>query len=234
MHLIWENLISNLVLFWTGNFKDLNHQGRGYVIETHIWMEIGAATEACHATIPAAFGASISNIAVKGSVMTAEMWANWTLHIAPVVLRGRFKKDKYYKHFLKLVKLLKLYYVTMRLEKSSYTFSFVYNFYPKSCKIHRQVTTFTGYFVSVFFVINIYTNRWNFVPPKKVVFYITTLSVTIYIIPSFFIRNFHTLGFTVQEWQHLIEGAEHQCEIWTDHKNLEYFMTAKQLNQRQA
>ena len=38
----------------------------------------------------------------------------------------------------------------------------------------------------------------------------------------------------LQEWRHFIEGTEHQCEIWMDHKNLEYFMTAKQLNQRQA
>jgi len=38
----------------------------------------------------------------------------------------------------------------------------------------------------------------------------------------------------LQEWRHIIEGAEHQCEIWTDHKNLEYFMMAKQLNWRQA
>jgi len=38
----------------------------------------------------------------------------------------------------------------------------------------------------------------------------------------------------LQEWQHFIEGMEHQCEIWTDHKNLEYFMMAKQLNWRQA
>jgi len=38
----------------------------------------------------------------------------------------------------------------------------------------------------------------------------------------------------LQKWRHFIEGAEHKCEIWTDHKNLEYFMTAKQLNQRQA
>jgi len=38
----------------------------------------------------------------------------------------------------------------------------------------------------------------------------------------------------LQEWRHFIEGAEHQCEIWTDHKNLEYFMMAKQLNRRQA
>ena len=34
----------------------------------------------------------------------------------------------------------------------------------------------------------------------------------------------------LQEWRHFVEGAEHPCEIWTDHKNLEYFMTAKQLN----
>jgi len=38
----------------------------------------------------------------------------------------------------------------------------------------------------------------------------------------------------LQEWRHFIEGAEHQCKIWTDHKNLEYFTTAKQLNRRQA
>ena len=38
----------------------------------------------------------------------------------------------------------------------------------------------------------------------------------------------------LEEWRHFVEGAEHQCEIWTDHKNLEYFMTAKKLNRRQA
>jgi len=38
----------------------------------------------------------------------------------------------------------------------------------------------------------------------------------------------------LQEWRHFVEGAEHKCKIWTDHKNLEYFMTAKQLNRRQA
>ena len=35
---------------------------------------------------------------------------------------------------------------------------------------------------------------------------------------------------SLQEWRHFVEGAEHQVEIWTDHKNLEYFMSAKQLN----
>jgi len=38
----------------------------------------------------------------------------------------------------------------------------------------------------------------------------------------------------LEEWRHFLEGARHLVEIWTDHKNLEYFMTAKKLNRRQA
>ena len=38
----------------------------------------------------------------------------------------------------------------------------------------------------------------------------------------------------MEEWRHFLEGAEHQFEIWTDHKNLEYLMKAKKLNHRQA
>jgi len=38
----------------------------------------------------------------------------------------------------------------------------------------------------------------------------------------------------LEEWRHFLEGARYPIEIWTDHKNLEYFMTAKKLNRRQA
>jgi len=38
----------------------------------------------------------------------------------------------------------------------------------------------------------------------------------------------------LEEWRHFVEGAENCCEIWTDHKNLQYFMMAKKLNWRQA
>jgi len=38
----------------------------------------------------------------------------------------------------------------------------------------------------------------------------------------------------LEEWRHFLEGATHPVEIWTNHKNLEYFMTAKKLNCRQA
>jgi hypothetical protein len=36
------------------------------------------------------------------------------------------------------------------------------------------------------------------------------------------------------EWRHYLEGTRHPVEIWTDHKNLEYFQVAQKLNCRQA
>ena len=38
----------------------------------------------------------------------------------------------------------------------------------------------------------------------------------------------------LEEWRHFLEGAPDKFEIWTDHKNLEHFMSAKKLNHRQA
>ena len=37
-----------------------------------------------------------------------------------------------------------------------------------------------------------------------------------------------------QDWRHLLEGATHQVTVYTDHKNLEYFMSTRILNRRQA
>ena len=38
----------------------------------------------------------------------------------------------------------------------------------------------------------------------------------------------------LESWKHLLERAQFKFEIWIDHKNLEYFMKAQKLNQRQA
>ena len=37
-----------------------------------------------------------------------------------------------------------------------------------------------------------------------------------------------------QEWRHLLKGATYQITVYTDHKNLEYFMSTRVLNWRQA
>ena len=34
----------------------------------------------------------------------------------------------------------------------------------------------------------------------------------------------------LEAWRHFLEGAKSRFEIWTDHKNLEYFMKAQKLN----
>ena len=38
----------------------------------------------------------------------------------------------------------------------------------------------------------------------------------------------------LEAWKHLLEGVQFKFEIWTNHKNLEYFMKAQKLNRRQA
>jgi len=38
----------------------------------------------------------------------------------------------------------------------------------------------------------------------------------------------------LENWRHLLEDAHFKFEIWTDHKNLEYFMKTQKLNRRQA
>ena len=38
----------------------------------------------------------------------------------------------------------------------------------------------------------------------------------------------------LEAWRHYLEGAKLEFEIWTDHKNLQYFMASQKLNQRQA
>jgi len=38
----------------------------------------------------------------------------------------------------------------------------------------------------------------------------------------------------LEMWRYFLEEAVEKFEIWTDHKNLEYFMKAQKLNRRQA
>ena len=38
----------------------------------------------------------------------------------------------------------------------------------------------------------------------------------------------------LEKWRHLLEGAQGRFEIWSDHKNLKYFMGSQKLNRRQA
>ena len=108
MHLIWSNLLPNLTLLWCGSFKDIDHSDHDYVLLPTVWEAIGEATAAAGKTIPAAFGSRVPNISSSRSEMIAETYAIWTLFLAPVLLKGRFVNQRYYKHFIDLVQLLTL------------------------------------------------------------------------------------------------------------------------------
>ena len=106
MHLIWANLIPNLILLWTGKFKNLDHDGQDYVIMQAVWNLIGEATFQAGETIPAAFGSRVLNIALEKAHIICETYSIWTLYLAPILLKGRFLNERYYNHFMKLVQLL--------------------------------------------------------------------------------------------------------------------------------
>jgi hypothetical protein len=108
MHLIWENLIPNLILLWTGNFKGLDEGTEEYQIKKEVWEAIGVASASSGSTIPSAFGARQPNFITQKSACTAETWAFWTLYISPVLLHRQFSHQKYYTHFVHLVKLLNI------------------------------------------------------------------------------------------------------------------------------
>jgi hypothetical protein len=108
MHLIWENVVKNLVLLWTGDFKGLDAGSKDYKLDKRVWDVIGAATAASRSTIPSAFGAWPPNVAGDRTACMAETWTLWTLYLGPVLLHGKFKHAKYYNHFIKLVKLLNI------------------------------------------------------------------------------------------------------------------------------
>jgi len=38
----------------------------------------------------------------------------------------------------------------------------------------------------------------------------------------------------LEAWRYFLEGTTTKFKIWTDHKNLEYFMKVQKLNRRQA
>src|SRR5258706_118288 len=106
MHLIWENLIPNLVSLWTGTYHGLT--GGDFKILIERWKAIGVAMYECSMLIPSQFGARVPNIHDKCSKFTAENWLFWTLFIAPIFLHNAFTHPIYYMHFIKLVKLLNI------------------------------------------------------------------------------------------------------------------------------
>jgi len=107
MHLVFENLIPNLALLWSGNFKGLN-KNQPFVFSKTVWEAIGAANTVSWSTMPSSYGAVVPNIVTDLSTFSTKTWSQWALFVGPVVLNGHFPNKKYYNHFCNLVRLINL------------------------------------------------------------------------------------------------------------------------------
>jgi hypothetical protein len=108
MHLMWENVFKNLLLLWTGDFKDVDEGNGSYKFAEGVWDAIGEATSHSASFIPGAFGSRQPNIASEKYATTAETNAFWMSYLGPVLLARKFQREVYYKHFVELVKLVNL------------------------------------------------------------------------------------------------------------------------------
>jgi hypothetical protein len=107
MHLLFENVVKNLVYLWMGKFKGLDTGKENFIIPSAIWKDIGQETVNAVKNIPSAFIRSLANLAEDSSYLTAEGWAFWYMYLAPILLRGRFQKKAYYDHLCELAEIMK-------------------------------------------------------------------------------------------------------------------------------
>jgi len=110
MHLLLENVVQNLVHLWMGQFKPekiVDAGSEDYIIPDHIWAKIGEETVDTVCYLPSSFVRRLGNIVKDQANYTAESWAFWFMYLAPILLKGRFKKDVYYTHLCSLVGIMK-------------------------------------------------------------------------------------------------------------------------------
>ena len=107
MHLIYENLVPNLIRHWTGTFKGLDEGCEHYQLSADQWIAIGQETAALTVTLPAEFVGTLPDIALDIGLYKAEAYGFWIQYIAPIVLKGRLS-DKYYWHLLELRDIVEL------------------------------------------------------------------------------------------------------------------------------
>jgi hypothetical protein len=96
MHLLFENLVPNMIRHWIGTFKGLDEGTGSYQIPQVHWDAIGRLTAQATKTIPSSFVGTLPDIAQDRNLYKAEAYAFWIPHIAPILLKGVLP-DQYYK-----------------------------------------------------------------------------------------------------------------------------------------
>ncbi|KAJ1300030.1 hypothetical protein OPQ81_011150 [Rhizoctonia solani] len=107
MHMIWQNLIPQLIELWTGKFNDLDAGLEDYHLRLNAWNALCDACVPSKRTMPSSFGCPVPDPR-KPSHFIAESWNIFTAQLAPPLLYKRFSDERYYQHFVRLVRILRL------------------------------------------------------------------------------------------------------------------------------
>ncbi|KAF8597431.1 hypothetical protein BDV93DRAFT_452899, partial [Ceratobasidium sp. AG-I] len=100
MHLLFEDLVPNMIKHWTGDFKGLDEGTGKYQLSQDNWAEICRQSAKAAETIPAAFVLlMLPNIAEDGNFYKAKAYSFWFRYIVPLVLKD-WLPEPYYTHVL--------------------------------------------------------------------------------------------------------------------------------------
>ncbi|KAG9083127.1 hypothetical protein FRC06_004689, partial [Ceratobasidium sp. 370] len=95
MHLIFENLIPNMVHHWKGTFKWIDNGDEVYHLDRDTWKLIGNLTTQATCTIPSQFAGTLPNIDTDMGLYKAEAYSFWFTYLAPILLNGRLNQEHY-------------------------------------------------------------------------------------------------------------------------------------------
>ncbi|KAG8730856.1 hypothetical protein FRC11_005639 [Ceratobasidium sp. 423] len=105
MHLLFENLVLNMIQHWTSRFKGLSQGMGNYELAPDDWAEIGQLTAQVTNTIPSEFIGMLPDIAQDENLYKAEAYTFWVQYLALILLEG-WLPERYYEHFLLMCKII--------------------------------------------------------------------------------------------------------------------------------
>ncbi|KAG8692960.1 hypothetical protein FRC08_009428 [Ceratobasidium sp. 394] len=85
MHLIFENLIPNMIHLWKGTFKWIDEDDEDYHLGRDTWKLIGNLTAQATRTIPSQFVGTLPNIDTDMGLYKAEAFSFWFTYLAPIL-----------------------------------------------------------------------------------------------------------------------------------------------------
>ncbi|CAE7227515.1 unnamed protein product, partial [Rhizoctonia solani] len=99
MHLLFENLVPNLINHWFGTFKGLDEGSGNYLIVPEGRIKIGKLTKKAARTTPSSFVGRLADIYEDRHLYKADDYSYWFQYLGPVLLKEWLPR-KYYEHYL--------------------------------------------------------------------------------------------------------------------------------------